>query len=70
MFRYALVLIGAMGTFAIAAAFQEAPAGTPAGNVVPTINETVIAKNQAFPVLHAQPWVACDANDCSDVPNQ
>ena len=70
MFRYALVLIGAMGTFAAAAVFQEAPAGTPAANAVPSINETVIVKNQAFPVLDTQPWINCNTDDCSDVPNQ
>jgi hypothetical protein len=70
MIRYALVLIGAMGSFAAAAAFQDAPAGTPAANAHPVINQTVIAKNQAFPVLDTQPWVVCKTDDCSDVPNE
>lgn len=70
MIRYALVLIGAMGTFAAAAAFQDAPAGTPAPHAIPAQNQTVIAKNQAFPVLDVQPWVPCKTDDCSDVPNQ
>jgi hypothetical protein len=70
MFRYALVLIGAMGIFAAAAAFQDAPAGTPAADAIPAQNQTVIAKNQAFPVLDTQPWVQCNTEDCSDVPNE
>lgn len=70
MFRYALILIGAMGTFAAAAAFQDAPAGTPAPDAIPAQNQTVIVKNQAFPVLDTQPWVQCNTDDCSDVPNE
>ena len=68
MIRYALVLIGAMGTFAAAAAFQDAPAGTPAVDAHPAVNQTVIVKNSAFPVLAPQEWVACKTEDCSDVP--
>ena len=70
MIRYALVLLGAMGTFAAIAAFQDAPAGTPAPDARPLVNETVIAKNSAFPVLGPVEWVQCQTEDCSDVPNQ
>ena len=68
MIRYALVLLGAVGTFAAAAAFQDAPAGTPAADARPAINQTVIEKNSVFPVLGPQEWVACTTDDCSDVP--
>jgi hypothetical protein len=70
MIRYALVLIGAMGTFAAAAAFQDAPAGTPAADATPVLNQTVIEKNSAYPVLGPVAWVQCQTDDCSDVPNE
>ena len=70
MIRYALVLLGAMGTFAAIAAFQDAPAGTPGVDAHPVTNQTVIAKNSAFPVIDNQGWIACEKEDCSDVPNQ
>ena len=68
MIRYAIILIAAMGTVAGAAVFQDAPAGTPAADARPVVNETVIAKNNAFPVLQTEGWVACEKDDCSDVP--
>ena len=68
MIRYAIILIAAMGTFGAAAAFQDAPAGTPAADSHPAANQTSIAKNNAFPVIGPQAWVACKADDCSDVP--
>jgi len=68
MIRYAIILIAAMGSFGALAAFQDTSAGTPAANAHPAINETVIEKNFAYPVLGPQEWVACTADDCSDVP--
>ena len=71
MIRYMFVLLGALGTVAAAAAFQDAPAGTPAVDARPAINQTVIAKNSAFPVLDsAEGWTQCKIADCSDVPNE
>jgi len=70
MIRYAMILIAAMGTVGAAAAFQEAPAGTPAADAHPAANQTIITKNSAFPVLAPQAWVACQTDDCSDVPNE
>ncbi|MEI7599522.1 MAG: hypothetical protein WCJ41_09380 [Aestuariivirga sp.] len=69
MIRYAFVLLGAVGTFAAAAAFQEAPAGTPAAEAVPVLNQTVIEKNSPFPVLGPLVVTECKLDDCSDVPN-
>ena len=68
MIRYAFVLLGAIGTFAAAAAFQEAPAGTPTADARPAVNQTIIVKNNAFPVIGPQAWIACNTDDCSDVP--
>ena len=70
MIRYAIVLLAAMGTFGAAAAFQEAPAGTPAADALPALNQTVIAKNSAFPVLGPVVFTQCHTEDCSDVPNE
>jgi len=70
MIRYALVLLGAIGTFAAAAAFQDAPAGTPAADTRPVLNQTIIQKNSAFPVLGPVVFTPCQADDCSDVPNE
>jgi len=70
MIRYMFVLLGALGTVAAAAAFQDAPAGTPAVDARPAINQTVIAKNSAFPVIGPETWVQCKIEDCSDVPNE
>jgi hypothetical protein len=70
MIRYAIILIAAMGTFGAAAAFQDAPAGTPAVDAHPSANQTIVEKNSAFPVIGPVGWVACSTEDCSDVPNQ
>ena len=70
MIRYALVLLGAMGTFAAAAAFQEAPASTPVADVRPVQNQTVIEKNSAFPILGPVVFTQCQTDDCSDVPDE
>lgn len=71
MIRYAFVLLAAMGTVAAAATFAEAPAGIPAADAVPSLNQTIVAKNSAFPVLDtAEGWTECKIEDCSDVPNQ
>lgn len=71
MIRYTVILLAALGTVAAAAAFQEAPAAQPGPNSRPAlVNETVVAKNGAYPVLDTEGWVACKTDDCSDVPNQ
>jgi len=71
MIRYAFILLAAMGAVATAAAFQDAPAGTPGANVHPVIvNQTIVAKNSAFPVIGPESWVQCKTADCSDVPNE
>ena len=71
MIRYAFILLAAMSAVAAAAAFQDAPAGTPAADARPVIvNQTIVAKNSAFPVIGAQSWVQCKLADCSDVPNE
>jgi hypothetical protein len=70
MIRYAFVLLGAVATFAAAAAFQDAPAGTPAVNAHPALNQTIVVKNSAFPVIGPVAWVQCKTDDCSDVPNE
>ncbi|MCA3556469.1 hypothetical protein [Aestuariivirga sp.] len=68
MIRYAFVLLGALGAFAAAAAIHDAPASTPGANAYPASNLTVIAKNSAYPVLDTEGWIACEKDDCSDVP--
>ena len=71
MIRYALVLLGAIGTFSAAAIFQDAPAGTPSIDARPAVqNQTIIEKNSAFPVIGPVEWVQCNTNDCSDVPDK
>ncbi|MCA3560553.1 MAG: hypothetical protein IOC82_05920 [Aestuariivirga sp.] len=68
MIRYALILLGSLGAFAAAAAVHDAPASTLGANAHPSVNLTVIAKNSAFPVLDSEGWIACEKDDCSDVP--
>lgn len=68
MIRYAFALLAAMGTFAAAAAFQDAPAATTPHAVA--AHETVIVKNSAFPVIGPVDWVQCTTDDCSDRPNE
>jgi len=69
MIRYAFILIAAMGTVAAAAAFQQAPAGTPLPDARPSANQTIVEKNSAFPVIGPVAWQECRTEDCSDVPN-
>ena len=68
MIRYAFVLLGAVASFAAAAAFEDAPAGTPAHDARPAINQTIVVKNSAFPIIGPVAWVQCKTEDCSDVP--
>jgi hypothetical protein len=66
MTRYAFILLAALGTFAAAAAFQDAPA---AETRAPA-NQTVVEKNSAFPVIGPVVFTECRTTDCSELPDQ
>ncbi len=70
MTRYAFILLAGMGAVAAAAVFADAPAGTPAADAVPSLNQTIVEKNSAFPVLGPVVWTQCKTDDCSDIPNE
>ena len=63
MIRYALFIVIVIGSAATAIAAVE-----PAGRTVttPSHNLTIIAKNQAFPILGPIVVEPCATEDCSD----
>jgi len=69
MIRYTVVLLAALGAIAAASAFHPAPAGTLEAAPRLGINQTVIEKNSAFPVLGPVVFQECRDEDCTNAPN-
>lgn len=67
MIRYALVLLGAIGTAAAASAIAAAHTGAATAEPAAIVHETVIEKNSPFPVLGPLVVQECVKDDCSDV---
>jgi hypothetical protein len=67
MLRYALVLTLAFGAAAGVAAAVEASAAKAQLTRILAANQTVIAKNSAFPVLGPLTFEECRKEDCSEV---
>lgn len=68
MIRYALVLLGALGTAAAASAFASAHTGHAGVEPRAVMQETVVEKNSPFPVIGPLVVQECAKADCSDVP--
>lgn len=68
MTRTAFVLLAAMGTFAAAAAFQDAPAAETKAPAA--LNQTIVEKNSPFPVIGPVVFTECRTAACDEPPVQ